>query len=99
MDLMKIKAGQKHEEWLVYILLCSDGSFYTGATNCLEKRIVCHNRGKASRYTRSRRPVSVLAASDTMGKSEALQLEIKIKKLPKSRKIDCLKKSRTENDD
>jgi predicted GIY-YIG superfamily endonuclease len=34
-----------------------------------------------------------------MGKSEALQLEIKIKKLPKSRKIDCLKKSRTENDD
>ncbi|PLX35306.1 MAG: endonuclease, partial [Clostridiales bacterium] len=41
----------------VYILECSDGSLYTGWTSNLEKRIARHNEGKASKYTRSKRPV------------------------------------------
>ena len=88
---MKPKDEQKHEQWLVYILRCSDGSFYTGATNCLEKRVMGHNRGTASKYTRARRPVAILATSIDMNKGEALRLEIKIKKLPKAKKIACLK--------
>ena len=36
---------------------CSDGSFYTGVTNDIERRQQQHNDGSASRYTRSRRPV------------------------------------------
>jgi putative endonuclease len=88
---MKSKAEQRHQGWIVYILRCSDGSFYTGATNYLEKRLKDHNRGMASKYTRSRRPVALLATSVDMNKSEALRLEIKIKRLPKIKKIAFLK--------
>ena len=88
---MTSKAEQKRSAWRVYILCCADGSFYTGATNNLEKRLLDHNRGTASKYTRSRRPVTLLATSASMNKGEALRLEINIKKIPKGKKIACLK--------
>lgn len=94
---MKPKDEQKHEVWLVYILRCSDGSFYTGVTNHLEKRLMGHNRGTASKYTRSRRPVTLLATSVEMNKSEALRLEMKVKKVPKAKKIAWLKSNRPES--
>jgi len=84
---MTSKNEQKRSAWRVYILCCADGSFYTGATNRLEKRLLDHNRGTASKYTRSRRPVTLLATSDKMNQSEALRLEIRIKKMPKAKKI------------
>jgi predicted GIY-YIG superfamily endonuclease len=94
---MKTIKEQRYQGWIVYILRCSDGSFYTGATNDLEKRIREHNRGTASKYTRSRRPVTLMAVSIDMNKSEALRLEIKIKRLPKTRKINGLKNYRLAN--
>ena len=87
---MKSGDEKRSSNWLVYVLHCADGSFYTGATNCLAKRIIEHNRGSGSKYTRSRRPVFLLAASAAMTKSDALRLEIKIKRLPKFKKILCL---------
>lgn len=87
---MKSEIEQKHQRWIVYILRCSDGSFYTGTTNGLEKRLISHNRGIASKYTRSRRPVTLLSTSLEMSRSEALRLEMKIKKLPKTKKIAFL---------
>jgi len=87
---MQPKKKQKHNPWRVYILCCADGTFYTGATNGIEKRLMEHNRGKASKYTRSRRPVTLKAISADMSRSEALRLEIKIKKLPKAKKMACL---------
>ena len=83
---MKPKDQQKRDGWAVYLLCCSDGSFYTGATNSIERRLGEHNRGKASRYTRSRRPVTLRAISAGMSRGEALRLEIKIKQMPKSKK-------------
>lgn len=94
---MKTKKGGRRKEWIVYILRCADGSFYTGATNGLEKRLIGHNLGTASKYTRSRRPVTLLATSAEMDKGEALRLEIKIKKMPKINKIACLKGLRSES--
>ncbi|MEE9913236.1 MAG: GIY-YIG nuclease family protein [Deltaproteobacteria bacterium] len=91
-----LEAEQKRLAWRVYILRCSDGSFYTGATNNLEKRLSDHNRGTASKYTRSRRPVTLLATSAVMNQSEALRLEINIKKIPKARKVACLKAAASE---
>jgi len=85
--MMTSKADPKRPAWRVYILCCADGSFYTGATNRLEKRISDHNRGTASKYTRSRRPVILLATSIEMSRGEALRLEVKIKKMPKTKKI------------
>ena len=40
-----------------YILECSDGTYYTGWTNDLEKRVKMHNAGKGAKYTKPRRPV------------------------------------------
>lgn len=73
--------------WLVYLLLCFDGSLYCGITNNLEKRLEKHNAGKASKYTRVRLPVMVVKTWDVPTKSAALKLEAKIKKLPKDKKL------------
>ena len=76
--------------WVVYLLECEDGSIYTGITNNLEKRINDHNCGKGAKYTRSRLPVKLLKCFAVEGKSEALKIEIKIKKLKRSDKIKLI---------
>lgn len=70
----------------VYILKCSDGSYYTGYTNNLENRIKKHNQGKASKYTRVRLPVEYVFIHECQDKSTALSLEYKIKQLSRSKK-------------
>lgn len=45
--------------WM-YILLCSDGSYYTGSTNNLELRLAQHQRGEGANYTKTRLPVKLL---------------------------------------
>jgi putative endonuclease len=79
------------KSWKVYILRCGDRSLYTGATNNIEKRLDAHQQGSASRYTRARLPVKLLGISSGMCRSDALRLEIKIKKLPREKKIAALK--------
>ena len=67
--------------WSLYILLCGDGSFYTGVTNDLDRRFRMHQDGKASRFTRPRRPVT-LVYSETCGtRSQALSRECAVKAL------------------
>jgi homoserine kinase type II len=89
---MNIKAKRKSKVWVVYILRCSDDSLYTGMTNNVEKRFAAHNKGVAAKYTRSRRPVKLLTTSVKMDRSDAMRLEIKIKKLPRAKKIAALEK-------
>jgi len=90
---MNIKAKKKNNDWVVYILRCSDNSLYTGITNNVEKRIAAHNQGTAAKYTRSRRPVKLLLTSAKMERSNAMRLEIKIKRLPKIKKVAALAKT------
>jgi len=74
--------------WIVYIVRCSkDDSLYTGITNNLEKRISAHNNGKGAKYTKSRLPVTLFKKFEVKNKSEALKLEIKIKKLSREEKL------------
>ncbi len=72
--------------WLVYLLECSDGTFYAGITNDLEHRLATHNAGLGAKYTRGRTPVKLLEFKATSSHSEALQLEYQLKKLSKSKK-------------
>ena len=72
--------------WLVYVLRCRDGSLYTGITNDLDRRLATHAAGKASRYTRSRLPVTLAYQEPQPTKSRALKREAAIKKLVRSRK-------------
>ena len=73
--------------WLVYLLECSDGSFYAGITNRLEHRLEAHNSGLGARYTRSRRPVILLATQEHADRSEASKAEMKLKQLPRDKKL------------
>jgi putative endonuclease len=78
------------ESWMTYLLLCADGKIYCGVTSDMEKRLDAHNRGIASRFTRSRLPVTLLATGRPMGKAEAFRLEYRIKRLPRSKKLAAL---------
>jgi len=79
--------------WSVYLLECADHSLYCGVTIDLEARLQQHNQGTASRYTRSRRPVTLAAVRDNLGKSAAFKLEYRIKQLPAGQKLAALKQS------
>lgn len=73
--------------WLVYILKCSDKTLYTGITNDLKKRISQHNSSSlGAKYTRGRRPLSLVYQKRAENKSEALQLELYIKRLSRKNK-------------
>jgi len=78
------------KDWLVYILQCSDGSYYCGCTNNLEKRVQVHNDGKGARYTRGRGPVLVLAYRDGLTHSQACKLERLVKRKARHLKIKAL---------
>ncbi len=76
--------------WLVYLLRCHDGSLYTGITNDLPKRLKAHAAGKASKYTRSRLPVTLAYIEPQPTKSRALKREAAIKKLRRAQKDQLL---------
>ena len=74
----------------VYLLRCADDSLYTGWTVDIERRLAAHEAGTASRYTRSRRPVTLAASWPMPGRSEAMREEARIKKLPRAAKLALL---------
>ncbi|MDA9660997.1 GIY-YIG nuclease family protein [Gammaproteobacteria bacterium] len=76
--------------WVVYILECSDGSFYTGISNNVEARINTHNASKGAKYTKSRLPVTLVFQENTFNKSESLRREIEIKKLTRKKKRELI---------
>ncbi len=80
--------------WFVYILECRDGSFYTGVTNNLERRQHQHNEGTASRYTRSRRPVTLRYQELCGSRSQALIRECSLRLLSRKEKEDLVKRGR-----
>ena len=69
-----------------YIVRCGDGTLYTGWTNCLEKRIACHNAGKGAKYTRVRLPVELVYYEEFLTKQEAMSRESGIKKMSRKEK-------------
>ena len=75
--------------WHVYILKCSDGTFYTGITTDLERRIEEHNTSpKSAKYTRGRRPVRLAYSCELENRTDALKEEYRIKQLSKQQKLD-----------
>ncbi|HGY12305.1 MAG TPA: GIY-YIG nuclease family protein [Desulfobacterales bacterium] len=79
-----------NKTWSVYLLECSDNSLYCGVTNNLEHRLIKHNKGVASKYTRARLPVKLTAVLNNLTKSEAYKIEYRVKKLPAGKKIAAL---------
>jgi len=73
--------------WIMYVVRCSDGTLYTGITTDVSRRLLEHNYGmKGSKYTRSRRPVSLVYTEGFEDRSEASKREWAFKKLSKAKK-------------
>ncbi len=80
--------------WFLYILRCENDTFYTGVTKDLKRRLKMHNDGKASRYTRSRRPVKMIYSENCKTRAEALIRECKVKALTRQGKKLLISKGR-----
>lgn len=72
--------------WILYVAECADGSYYTGITKDVEKRIAAHNSGKGAKYTASHAPVKLVFQEPQAGYSAALRREYQVKTLSKGRK-------------
>ncbi len=73
--------------YFVYILKCSDSSYYVGITSNLDRRVTEHNAGKYSdAYTFSRRPVELVWYQEFLEPNQAISFEKKIKKWSRAKK-------------
>ena len=77
----------------LYILRCGDGSLYTGIALDLERRLAQHQAGRASRYTRSRLPVSLVWWREIGSWGDALREELRIKRLSRAAKEALVRES------
>jgi putative endonuclease len=74
-------------KYYVYIVECSDSTYYCGYTNNLDLRIKEHNYSKVgAKYTRSRRPIELRYSEEVESKTRAMKREIEIKKLTRGEK-------------
>jgi putative endonuclease len=78
--------------FFTYILKCNDGTFYTGSTNDLQKRLHEHNNAKnGAHYTKIRRPVELVYSEELATYAEARAREAEIKRMSRSEKIEIIK--------
>ena len=70
----------------VYIVACDDGTYYTGYTTDVERRVAEHNDGVGAKYTRGRRPVELVHTETYDSQSTAMQREYAIKQLRRAQK-------------
>ena len=74
-------------QYFVYILLCNDGSYYTGITNDLERRIFEHENGKdTNSYTFTRRPLKIVFHQDFPDPVQAIAFEKQVKRWSRKKK-------------
>jgi putative endonuclease len=71
----------------VYLLRCADGTLYCGWTVDVERRVIAHNAGRASRYTRTRLPVELVWSRAQPDRGAAMREEARIKQLPRAAKL------------
>ena len=80
----------EEKRFFTYILQCADGTYYTGWTMDLAKRLAAHNRGSAAKYTRTRRPVKMVYWQEAGSKEEAMSREWHWKRLRRSEKEEMI---------
>ncbi len=91
------RPGASSVVWHLYILECGDGSYYTGVTTDIERRLREHRAGKASRYTRTRRPLELVHREECGTRSQALSRECAVKSMSRDRKCALIQGSPPES--
>ncbi len=80
-----------NNSWYIYIVRCNDGTLYTGITKDLDKRIHEHNSGDGgAKYTRFRRPVTLVYTEQVESRSDAAKREYQLKKMPLIKKNELI---------
>lgn len=74
-----------------YLLECADKTLYCGWTNNLEKRVKAHNLGQGAKYTKPRRPVTLVYYEEFETKEEAMRREAAIKRLSRKEKKELIR--------
>lgn len=74
------------KQWYVYIVSCGDGTFYTGITDDIPRRMEAHNSGKGAKYTRGRGPITLQYQETAESYSHALRREYQIKQMKRCQK-------------
>lgn len=83
--------------WILYVLLCADGTYYTGITTDIDRRIREHNtNSRGAKYTRSRRPVKLVYTEYFSNRSSAQKAEYQFKKLSRSIKEEKIREKRRQ---
>ena len=82
-------------EWHLYVLRCADGSLYAGITTDPERRLNEHNTSpKGARYTRARRPVTLIKSWSVPDRSTATKAELAFKRLSRAQKVALIDSQR-----
>lgn len=74
------------ESHYMYIIECSDGTFYTGYTTDLDRRVSEHNKGDGAKYTQGRTPVELLYSEEFDTQSAAMSREYEVKQFSRGEK-------------
>lgn len=89
--------SQGEKTWMLYILRCGDGSFYTGISTDVQRRLREHSgaagKSRGAKALRGRGPLTLAYKISLADKSEALKLEYKVKQLSRARKKSVVKGS------
>lgn len=85
----------EEEKNYTYLLECADGSLYCGWTNHLKERVKAHNEGRGARYTKSRRPVTLVYYEEFDTRQEAMQREWAVKQLSRKEKLRLIADGRS----
>lgn len=88
-----VQGDESKEMHYIYLVRCSDDSLYCGWTTDLKRRIDAHNGHipGGAKYTRGRRPVTLVYAESFHQKQEAQRREYAIKRMTKTKKLRLIK--------
>jgi putative endonuclease len=89
-DAMNQEPGSTSADWLVYMILCSDHSLYTGISNNLARRFNQHGGMQGAKYFRGRQALKVVYVEDGHNRSTASKREFVIKKLKPTEKLSLI---------
>jgi predicted GIY-YIG superfamily endonuclease len=77
--------------WYIYILECRDGSYYTGVAKDVRARLDKHNSGKGAKYTRMKRPCTIVYVEEHPDESSARRRELEIKSWRRDKKEELIR--------
>ena len=86
------RVASAHAGYYVYIVECADGTYYTGWTTDVARRLGLHNSSRGAKYVRGRHPVELVYVEEHSSYRQALRAECSIKKLTRAQKRQLVRR-------